>query len=83
MKKDSVVLLVLVILAAALFGFGSRLGMRIQRIMTGPAISLGSVPEIRTISQTVEAYGTTKTTETTLKGKQVPVFSRYPFNLKS
>lgn len=66
-----------------MFGFGSKLGMRIQRILTDPIPALGAVSTIETVSQTIQSYGNTKTTESTLQGKKVPIFSRYPSNLKN
>jgi cell shape-determining protein MreC len=83
MRRENILISILLVLAVAMFGFGSKLGMRIQRVLAGPSLSLGSLGKIETVSQTIERYGTTKTTETSLTGVRAPVFSRYPFNLKN
>ncbi len=83
MRRESIFLTSLVVLVAVMFGFGSKLGMRFQRTLTDPAPALGAVSTIETISQTIQRYGSTKTTESTLQGKKVPVFSRYPLNFKN
>ena len=57
--------------------------MRFQRILTGPLPQVAS-ETMTTLRSTVEGYGAIHTLAANLPGaKVVPVYSRYPFNLKN
>ncbi len=86
MNKDSILIIVLMLLITSMFTFGSRLGMKIQSALAGPIVSQEKSDSLETISQTVTGYGASHTigiATTTTNGKTVPVYSRYPFNFKN
>ncbi len=85
MRRERLFLGLLILLLAALLTFGYRGGMYVERLLTGPLpIDMGG-GTIRTLTASVEGYGTIHTLQgdATLPGQVVPVYSRYPFNLKN
>ncbi len=83
MKRDTLFVLVLIMLIGVMFGFGSKLGMRFQRVLTGPLPQIAG-QTLTTLRSTVEGYGAIHTLAANIAGaKTVPVYSRYPFNLKN
>ncbi len=83
MRRDTLFITILSIFLICLFAFGSRLGMRLQTLLAGPVPQGSAVMEsIATISRTIEGYGVMRTTNAA-GGRNVPVYSRYPFNLKN
>lgn len=85
MRRDHLFICLLLVLFAALLLFGSRAGMYLQRALTGSVSSSDFLANLTTLRATVEGYGTIHTIkgDASLGGKIVPVYSRYPFNLKN
>jgi cell shape-determining protein MreC len=85
MQRDSLFMAALFLVIILMFTFGSELGMKVQTVLAGPVRLSPSAGMLATVSQTVEGYGMTHTTATSTpeKGIMAPVYSRYPFNLKS
>jgi hypothetical protein len=83
MKLETLFILVLTVLIVALFGFGSKLGMHFQRVLTGP-LPQAAGESLTTLRSTIEGYGALHTLAANIPGaKTIPVYSRYPFNLKN
>lgn len=85
MRPRHIFLGFLVLLFIVLMSVGSRAGMYVQRILSGPLPADSGSGTLRTLNTTVEGYGTVHTLQgdTTLAGRAVSVYSRYPFNLKN
>lgn len=85
MRREHIFLSLLVIFFAVIFTFGSRTGMYVQRLLTGPIALSETGGNLETLRATVEGYGTVHTLkgDTSVDGKTVPVYSRYPLNLKN
>jgi hypothetical protein len=83
MKRETLFIGLLILLIVVMFGFGSKLGMRFQRVLTGPLPQFAG-ENLTTLRSTVEGYGAVHTLAANLPGaKTIPVYSRYPFNLKN
>jgi len=82
-KKEYIFITALIIVAGALFGFGSRAGLALQHAIRGA--SLGTAPDEAELSASIgDAFrGNAAAASSMPAGKTVPVYSQYPLNLKN